>query len=145
MHPNNTVQTEQVVFMFLETYCMYTCKFVFYSPDVIVSEAYCWISSPFLVLSELWVAGSTQLFWLKTPLHADWFNLASLSFSLNYSTWNTAWVPWTEMQWPYKLSRTAWTPLNSTACNWTATNYTKLNLNQSPLHCLNFSALPGFI
>ena len=29
------------------------------------SETYCWISSPFLVLSELWLAGSTQLFWLK--------------------------------------------------------------------------------
>jgi hypothetical protein len=28
-------------------------------------ETYCWISSPFLVLSEFWLAGSTQLFWLK--------------------------------------------------------------------------------
>ena len=28
-------------------------------------EIYCWISSSFVVLSELWLADSTQLFWLK--------------------------------------------------------------------------------
>jgi hypothetical protein len=34
------------------------CKCNAYLPDVIViSEAYCWISSPFLALSELWLAG----------------------------------------------------------------------------------------
>jgi hypothetical protein len=41
-------------------------------------ETYSWISSPFLVLSELWLSGSIQLFWLKTPLHTKWFNPASL-------------------------------------------------------------------
>jgi hypothetical protein len=45
---------------------MYTCKGNFYSLAVIIIlEAYCLISSPFLVLSELWLTGSTQLFWLK--------------------------------------------------------------------------------
>lgn len=35
-------------------------------PDVIlISEAHCRISSPLLVLSELLLVGSTQLFWLK--------------------------------------------------------------------------------
>jgi hypothetical protein len=29
------------------------------------SETYCRISSLFLFLSELWLAGATQLFWLK--------------------------------------------------------------------------------
>ena len=43
-------------------------------------ETYCWISSPFLVFSELLLAGSTQQFWFKTPLQADWFNLTPLSF-----------------------------------------------------------------
>jgi hypothetical protein len=38
----------------------------FYSPDItVVLEAYYSISSPFLLLSELWMAGSTELFWLK--------------------------------------------------------------------------------
>ena len=38
-----------------------------------------------LVSAELWMAGSTQVFWLKTPLQADWFNLASLGLLLNCS------------------------------------------------------------
>jgi hypothetical protein len=38
----------------------------FYLLDVIIiSEAYCWISSPFLAFSELWLSGSTQFFWTK--------------------------------------------------------------------------------
>jgi hypothetical protein len=57
----------------------HTCKS--YSPGVIVtSEAYCWINSPFLALSELWLAGSTQLFWLKLLsklTDPNWLFLAS--------------------------------------------------------------------
>jgi hypothetical protein len=45
---------------------MYVCKNNFYSPGaVFILETYCRISSPFLVLSELWLADSTQLLWLK--------------------------------------------------------------------------------
>ena len=61
---------------------MEVCNCCFYSTDVIVFlEAYFWISSPFLVLSELWLAGSTQLFLAQTLLQADWFKLAFLSAS----------------------------------------------------------------
>jgi hypothetical protein len=42
------------------------CKGIFYSPDVtVILLAYSQISSPFVVLCELWLAGSTQLFLLK--------------------------------------------------------------------------------
>lgn len=42
------------------------CKINFYSPDVlVVLKAYCWVNSPFLALSELWLASSTHLVWLK--------------------------------------------------------------------------------
>ena len=42
------------------------CKSIFYLPEVIVIlEAYCWISSLSLVLSECLIAGSTQIFWIK--------------------------------------------------------------------------------
>lgn len=41
-----------------------TCKCKCYLPDVIVIlEAYCWVNSLFLALTELWLVGSTQLFW----------------------------------------------------------------------------------
>ena len=43
-----------------------TCKCSFYSPAIIIiSGAFSWISSLFLVLSELWLAGSIKLLWLK--------------------------------------------------------------------------------
>ena len=52
------------------------------------SEAYCWISSTFPYFFWTLADCSTQLFWLKTPLHADWFKLDSLFHSfLNYSAW----------------------------------------------------------
>jgi hypothetical protein len=42
------------------------CKSNLHLPNgIVISAAYCWINSPFLVLSELWLAGSTQLFWLR--------------------------------------------------------------------------------
>jgi hypothetical protein len=51
------------------------------------SEACCWVSSPFLVLSELWPAGSTTLFWLKLLSKlTDSFWL--LSRPLNCSAWS---------------------------------------------------------
>ena len=31
----------------------------------LTSEGYCWIHIPFLVLSEPWLASSTQIFWFK--------------------------------------------------------------------------------
>ena len=57
------------------------CKSNFYSPNVIViSEAYCWISSPFPALSQsAWVV-QPSLFWLKLlPKLTDsvWFLSAS--------------------------------------------------------------------
>ena len=36
------------------------------------SETCCWISSPFLVLSEPWLAGSTQLFWILQNSSPSW-------------------------------------------------------------------------
>ena len=63
------------------------------------SETCCWISSPFLVLSELWLAGSTQLFWLKLLsklTDSIWFLSAShliallglrLTLPICYSLW----------------------------------------------------------
>ena len=41
------------------------------------SETYCWISSPFLVLSELWLAGSTQLF--ASNFFSSWLNQSGFS------------------------------------------------------------------
>lgn len=42
------------------------CNSDIYLPNVIVvSEVYSWVSSSFLFLSDLWLGGSTQLFWTK--------------------------------------------------------------------------------
>ena len=47
------------------------------------SETYWLISSPFLVLSDLWLAGSAQLFWLKfLPKLTDSILLLSLGLIL---------------------------------------------------------------
>lgn len=86
-------------------YALLECIRVYYSPDVIVViEAYHWISSSFLVLgglplnkliisssSELWLASSTQMFWLKRfskltvsnwlPSASDWIFLLGNSAS----------------------------------------------------------------
>ena len=47
----------------------------------VILEAYWWISSPSVVLSELSLAGSNQLFWHKLLSKLYWFKLASLHFS----------------------------------------------------------------
>jgi hypothetical protein len=101
------------------------CESNFYLPDVnFVLEAYCWISSPFLVLSQLCLAVSTQLFQLKTPFWANWFNLAYLGFSLNCSAWKS-------------LNWTVWTSL-VTRTEQSGTELHKLNCTQLKLlHCLN--------
>jgi hypothetical protein len=40
------------------------CKSIFCLPDIfVITEDYWWISSPFIVLSDLWMTASTQLFW----------------------------------------------------------------------------------
>jgi hypothetical protein len=56
------------------------CKNNFYSTDVIISEAYCYISSSFQGLSKLFLAGSTQLFLFKLLSKVNdsvWFLSAS--------------------------------------------------------------------
>ena len=59
----------------------YCCKCNFYLPDVsVILEICCWINPPFPALSELWLAGSTQLFWLKA-----WLTSISL-LSTSHST-----------------------------------------------------------
>jgi hypothetical protein len=65
------------------------CKSCFYmSSVIIISKAFCWISSPFLLLSELSLADSTQLSWPKLLykltnsnhlfLASDWIALPGL-------------------------------------------------------------------
>ena len=61
-------------------------------PDVLASKIYCWICSFFLVLSELWLAGSPQLLWLKVLFQltdsiwllsaSHWFALLGLKLTL---------------------------------------------------------------
>jgi Na+-transporting NADH:ubiquinone oxidoreductase subunit NqrD len=49
------------------------------------SEACCWLSSPFLVLSELWQVGSTQLFCLEVLsklTHSIWLHPQPLTFDV---------------------------------------------------------------
>ena len=106
------------------------CKCNFYLSDVIViSEVYCWTSSPFPALSELGLAGSTQLFWLKIfskLTGSNWLLSAShwiapLSLKLTpaicsnlapHSLASTVSTAWTEWNWP-QLHCTDWlTELN---------------------------------
>jgi hypothetical protein len=59
---------------------------VFHSfDDVIILEAYCWISSFFRFPSGLCWFNSALL--SLTPLQAGWFNQSSQSFSLNFYAW----------------------------------------------------------
>ena len=53
--------------MYFLPYKHYLCIKVTYLPDVIVvlDRGLCWISSPFLALSDFWLVASTQLSWLK--------------------------------------------------------------------------------
>jgi hypothetical protein len=100
---------------------LYKKKSNSYSPDVIiVLETYCWISSPFLALSELWLAGSTQLFWFKLLS-----KLTDSNWLLSASDWiaqlgkassglqelNCSDLSWAQLQ---------WTELSWTAVQWTA-------------------------
>ena len=69
----------------------------------IISEAYCWISSPFLALSELWLAGSIQLSWLQL--------LSKLTDSirlLSASHWIT---PSADLHWTQELKSTTFITL----------------------------------
>ena len=126
--------------------------FFFFLPDVIVIlEAYCWISSLFLVLSELWLAGSTQLLWLKMSLGADGAKLASLCYSLNCSAWphtNVKIIRLLLILWllllhlclsfplcNLSLCKTVLGKLALNSANWTATLWTAINF--TPLHCLS--------
>ena len=102
-----------------------------------VSEAYCWISSLFLVLLDLWLVGSTQPFCLKTPLQADWFKLDVLCFLLNCSAWKSCLsMPQTELHWvPDSMT---WTERQE--LNWIQLYCNELNSTEicwTPLHCLN--------
>lgn len=58
--------SSQVLTLHMQAYNFHKDKSILYMPDVIViSEVYFWISSLFLAPSELWLAGLTQLFWLR--------------------------------------------------------------------------------
>ena len=85
---------------------------------------YCWISSPFLVLSELWLAGSTQLLWLKLfskLTDSIWLltELLCLEKPPLSSTNCTALTSHTEQ------NGTAQIQLNTAALNWTSSNCTE--------------------
>lgn len=116
----------------------------YYSCDFIVlSEDYCWINLP----------NSLNSGWLdqQTPLQSGWFNMTSLSFSLDYSAWpetnsvnlfqssdslflaSTAsdvlyWPAWTQEQ-----TQVPWSALIIVNLNW---------LHRTQLNCLH--AFPVF-
>lgn len=94
----------------------------------------------YLFFSELSLASSTHLFWLKTPLQVDWLNcplsgchwIALLGkLSLNFMNFT---------------AQTVLTTLNTqTEWNWTAAfNWTAListELNSTELHCIEWTQL----
>jgi hypothetical protein len=51
------------------------------------SEAYCRVNSLFLALSELWLAGSIQLFLFTILSKLNDSSWLFLTFSLNFSAW----------------------------------------------------------
>ena len=116
---------------------MYKRKF--YLPDVIVSEAYCWVNSPFLLLFELWLVSPIQLSWHKTSIQAGCFS----AFSLNCSAWkNCLRIPQTELHWCHwlhKLSRTEQNYKNSTELYCIQLNCTELD--SSELYCIAWTQL----
>jgi hypothetical protein len=94
-------------------------------------------SSPFLVLSELWLAGSTQLFWLKLPskltdwiwllLAPHWIFLLSLKLTLpicynllapSYSLASTASADQHWIAWIHKRTQLYFIALNAWTHNW---------------------------
>jgi hypothetical protein len=122
------------------------CKSNFYSLDIIVISVACyWITSPFLVLSVLWLVGSTQLFWTKLLskltdsnlflLASDW--IALLGLKLTLAVCSNLLVP------SYSLASTAclyfrnsyMNKPNSTelySLNWTTPNSSTLNQTEVP-------------
>ena len=104
------------------------------------------------------------MFWLKMPLQAGWFKLASLSFSLNFSAWpktnivnllksfaslfsgrplltctaHTANPEQNEQNWT-KWRERDWTQLHSTGLHWTGLNCT--HINSAALCKLNWTAV----
>lgn len=115
------------------------CKNTFYLTDVtVISKAYCWIKSPFLVFSELWLADSTQLFWLKRLSKVTNSNgILSASHWIALIGKAASWIPQAELYWLHRN----WMQLNSSAFSWTAPNFTQLNntvcLNSIELYSLN--------
>jgi hypothetical protein len=95
---------------------------------------YCWINSLFLALSELLLAGPTQLFWFKLRSNltdSNWLLLASDWIVL---LWNTACELHTlkdcelncsALNWP-QLHSNEVTPLYRTELNWIKPNWTEL-------------------
>jgi hypothetical protein len=109
-----------------ESLQVHDCKCNFYLPDEIVfSKAYCWISS-------FWaLAGWFNSYILaQTPLNADWFNLASFSFSLNCPSWPQLTLATCSnlLALSSSLASTTSADLRWTACknSWT---------NSTPVHC----------
>ena len=115
------------------------------------SETYCWISSPFLVLSELWLAGSTQLFWLKLLSKltdsiwllsaSHWIALLGLKLTLticsnllapSYSLASTASADLHWTAWTHKSIQLYYTVLTGLTPNWLPTEMHKLT---NELHC----------
>ena len=118
------------------------CKSNFYLRDtILISEAYCWINSPFLVLSKLWLAGWTQQFWpklLSKLTHENWLFLASgwialISFKLILAVSS------------YRLPLILWIILSlplTCLCEIVSVNYFALPLSFSLTCCLKLSFFP---
>ena len=120
---------------------MTTYKSNLCSPDAIaILEAYCQICSPFLVLSELWLGGSTQLFCLILLNNLTDSNWLISAFSLNCSAWNqTNPFNFNLLTPSYSLASTAPTDLY-------CMNHTKWTELMNVLNCiqLNFAELNWF-
>lgn len=64
MSPAPPIQWEHLKIFF--NCCKHNCKCIFHFPNkIVISEVYCWVNPPFLLLSEVWLANSTQLFHFK--------------------------------------------------------------------------------
>ena len=113
------------------------------------SETYCWISSPFLVLSEPWPAGSTQLFWLRLlSMLTDSIWLLSASSELlclasNY-LWQFVLISWLPIL-SFIMSSLATclckTVPNKNCLCWPTYNFINSQRNSILLDCLNRTPL----
>lgn len=124
----------------------------FYLPYVIViSEAYCCISSHFLILSELSLIGSIQMFCLKPLSKLTDFNClfpaphwiallgkTASKFHNLYCTDCTDFTNWTGLQ-RTEQNCMNWTEVNCTQLNYTGLHWTELNWTSQ--HCLNSTEL----